>query len=645
VPKRRSASLLAAAALAAALAVAAPSDARRVAVSAATPPDFEWLARGTASAGPVQRRLDYGNPGDRPVVGDWNGDGQQTPGLQRGGTWFQRDSFGTRPSRTFAFGRPGDVPVAGDWDGDGHQTPGVYRAGTWYLRNANSSGSSTRATLGRRPGDVPVAGDWDGDGRDTVGLYRNGTWYLRDTLGSGPLTSFRFGRPGDVPVVGDWDGDGRDTVGLYRNGRWLTRNADVGGPTTSFAFGAPGDAPVVGDWDGDGHDGIAVVRARPAGVSYRVITTGPRPAVAHIVTVRLADASTVDTALAGDRLGVLEPTSSMARRHQAVVAVNADYALPTGRPVHTYAEDGRLVQTTSTRGPNLATSRDESVVNIGFPTVRVTLGQEPVQRMNQGSPQAGELAGFTAAGASLPGPAAGTCTARMGEAAQPVLGDDGRARTLQRVSAVACPGRFRPAGGQMVVAARSTDPRAAAVRALAPGRQLDLAWSLGFPNVFDAVGGNPVLVQDGRIVRGNVQGSGPFFAPNPRTGVGRTSDGHLLLVVVDGRQPGYSGGMTLAEFAQLFVDLGADRALNLDGGGSSTVWVNGWVRNRPSDGHERPVADALLVLPGADPGEHGVPRPPTAAATVRSADALQAAGRDPASTGGLADWSRRRGGR
>ena len=50
-------------------------------------------------------------------------------------------------------------------------------------------------------------------------------------------------------------------------------------------------------------------------------------------------------------------------------------------------------------------------------------------------------------------------------------------------------------------------------------------------------------------------------------------------------------------------DLGAISAMNLDGGGSSTMWVEGDVVNRPSDGHERRVTTAVLVLPGPDPGE------------------------------------------
>jgi exopolysaccharide biosynthesis protein len=77
-----------------------------------------------------------------------------------------------------------------------------------------------------------------------------------------------------------------------------------------------------------------------------------------------------------------------------------------------------------------------------------------------------------------------------------------------------------------------------------------------------------------------------------------TDEGRLLLVTVDGRHPGWSVGMTLPEAARLMRSLGARDALNLDGGGSTTMTVRGQVVNRPSDGGgERPVSNALYVTP------------------------------------------------
>jgi hypothetical protein len=97
---------------------------------------------------------------------------------------------------------------------------------------------------------------------------------------------------------------------------------------------------------------------------------------------------------------------------------------------------------------------------------------------------------------------------------------------------------------------------------------------------------------------------------HPRTAAGVTRDGRtLVLLVVDGRQPGWSAGATLVELADLMRDQGVWTGLNLDGGGSSTFWwrapqeAHGRVQNRPSDGRARPVANALGVrIAPAAPG-------------------------------------------
>ncbi|PYG88784.1 exopolysaccharide biosynthesis protein [Ruminiclostridium sufflavum DSM 19573] len=83
---------------------------------------------------------------------------------------------------------------------------------------------------------------------------------------------------------------------------------------------------------------------------------------------------------------------------------------------------------------------------------------------------------------------------------------------------------------------------------------------------------------------------------NPRTGVGVISANHYVFVVVDGRSKGYSKGMTLTEFAQLFESLGCTDAYNLDGGGSSTMYFNGEVINNPlGKNKERGVSDILYI--------------------------------------------------
>ncbi len=108
----------------------------------------------------------------------------------------------------------------------------------------------------------------------------------------------------------------------------------------------------------------------------------------------------------------------------------------------------------------------------------------------------------------------------------------------------------------------------------------------------EMVPGDPLLLDDGVVVEEDCYSH--FCDRHPRTAVGLTADeGTVLLVAVDGRSS-TAAGMTRAELAALMLDLGAWRALNLDGGGSTTLWVDGvGVLNEPSDGSQRVVASHL----------------------------------------------------
>ena len=125
-----------------------------------------------------------------------------------------------------------------------------------------------------------------------------------------------------------------------------------------------------------------------------------------------------------------------------------------------------------------------------------------------------------------------------------------------------------------------------------------------------AVGGNGVLLHEGAIpARLDSVGNEGFRNRNPRTAIGYDREGRrLLLVTIDGRQPGYSVGTTLRETATLMRQLGATEALNLDGGGSSTFVVPDMrsptgvtIANRPSDKTERRVANGLAVVKQCNP--------------------------------------------
>jgi hypothetical protein len=387
-----------------------------------------------------------------------------------------------------------------------------------------------------------------------------------------------------------------------------------------------------------------VTRRIAPGVRYTRISDPRGPWRIKIVSVAPDSPARIDVALSNDRLPGLETTSSMARRNGAIAAVDGDYARPSGRPAYTFARNGWLAQSTPSWGRSFALD-DNRFGRVGHGALVVyaadvaTGATVRVNRFNRGEPGLRQVAAFTRAGGRLERPPRFACSVRLRPLAQPVAGAQGAAVTTE-VATKRCGARRMARRGGIVLATPFYGPRAAEIEALEVGHVVTLSWSMGWPRVLDVVGGNPTLVQGGRVV---VEGAAAaFFRRHPRTGVGVTPRGRVLLVTVDGRRPGYSVGMTPRGFARLFVSLGAERALNLDGGGSTTMFVRGKVVNRPSDGAQRPVSSALLVLPpgasGASPlggfsVEGGV-------ATAEAADAMA---HDPASVGGLADALSRRG--
>jgi hypothetical protein len=139
-------------------------------------------------------------------------------------------------------------------------------------------------------------------------------------------------------------------------------------------------------------------------------------------------------------------------------------------------------------------------------------------------------------------------------------------------------------------------PEALGDSILMPGWDLSSAGTHG---ATEAIGGFPLLLRGGRRVGDLEVTKRPAFAAgrHPRTALGYDSHRNLLWVaVVDGRQPGYSEGMTLPELTGFLEGLGADKALNLDGGGSSVMVLRGVAVSRPSDATgERPVVNGLGI--------------------------------------------------
>jgi hypothetical protein len=128
-----------------------------------------------------------------------------------------------------------------------------------------------------------------------------------------------------------------------------------------------------------------------------------------------------------------------------------------------------------------------------------------------------------------------------------------------------------------------------------------LKAATGFDDVVEAQGGNYFTLRKGRNAAPSRSAYAPGTQRHPRTNIGLTADGRVLMVVADGRRAG-SAGMTLREMGQLMKSLGAVDAFNGDGGGSSVIarYMAGkdrfQVANRPSDGRERPATQAFAAF-------------------------------------------------
>jgi hypothetical protein len=365
----------------------------------------------------------------------------------------------------------------------------------------------------------------------------------------------------------------------------------------------------------------AAVEVAP-GVAWTQIVRETGPVRINVLEL---DPARVHGVLSNSRIAGRERVSAMGRRVGAVAGVNGGYFAPSGDPVGVLAIDGALLsEPVDGRSALVVGARRASVAPLRFSgAVMVNGSSRPldgVERTRGLIPACGGRGGdlpttrpnaaLTCTDASeliLLSPAYGARPPREG-GVEAVLRDG-------KVAEVRAPGTGPvPLDGLVLTgtgdAARFLRnvalPRSGAQVELAltaTGRALDLATQTL------VVGGGPRLLRAGRVaVTAKAEGFAPPQAPafyggfvaarHPRTLAGVRADGTLLLVTVDGRRPGWSVGMTLPEAARLMRSLGARDAINLDGGGSSTMTVRGEVVNRPSDrSGERPVGDGVYALP------------------------------------------------
>jgi hypothetical protein len=339
-------------------------------------------------------------------------------------------------------------------------------------------------------------------------------------------------------------------------------------------------------------DGVTLQRLRlPGPLQVRVLRVAPK------------SSARLDVASAGPA-GTYARTSTMARHEHALAAVNGDFAVYPGYAVHPVLVDGTLRASGYRHGAMVGAGPDgRTFLGHAGPHVWLTSAGDrlALAGVNIARPLSTDVELFSAAGGHLVRPPRDACSVRLLPAKGAGWTQMGALRHHYRVDKSVCGAAALSLDGGIVLATSRTSAHADALRAMSVGTVVDLHTSLGWPGVTDALGGMPMLVRGG-LVLPRAGCTDPFCIRQPRTAVGRTANGTLLLVTVDGRLPGWSTGLTLHGLALLMTQLHAVSALNLDGGGGTTMWVHGHgLVNHPSDAAgERLVTNAILILPRSD---------------------------------------------
>jgi hypothetical protein len=332
----------------------------------------------------------------------------------------------------------------------------------------------------------------------------------------------------------------------------------------------------------------------------------------ELVDVDLATPGLIlETSLAQDHAVGLETVTSQARRasregHRVVAAINGDVwntsLSPVGPPNGFQIHAGELL--VAGTGPRPAFAVDAAGrPRIGTVDIEMTASfpdgfELPITRLNQAR-QVGEIDLFT--------PRFGPSTRTDGNGTEVVLTGAPLPLTVPTaftatVAAVRVGAGDTPIGPDQVVLSAPNGGYGEYLAGLSVGQSVTIRIAItpGWEGLRELITGRESLVVAGQT---QIQSPPPDVnSPNPRSALGLTANGHLILLTVDGRQPGLSGGMTLPELADLLRRLGVQDAIGLDDGGSSTLAVRQLgdvdvsVVNHPSDGRERPVANALLVV-------------------------------------------------
>ena len=348
------------------------------------------------------------------------------------------------------------------------------------------------------------------------------------------------------------------------------------------------------------------------GVVYHDIHLPEGPWRIHLVEVDLPRSWAAGIRIRTAKQEEAQKTSSLAAG--ALAAINGDFLFPgeSGRPAGLYIQSGNLIRIPQRRSAFAVTETGQPLIAVyKMELGLLTAGGEHlhIAGFNR-EPALGELSVFNDR-AQVQGDSLqvdlGFLLQGLGSTS---IANDTISVWVQQVRRQAWPLSLQR--DQWLLAA---DAEYEATEQIALGDTVQLYCRLlpARAKLMEAIGGGPRILRDGEVsIEVEKERLSRSFADkrHPRTAIGYSQDEHVLfLIVVDGRQPGYSVGMSLHELAEFMhtrladfsrAEANAYQGLNLDGGGSTTMVIGNQVVNRPSDPTgERPVANALLVVADA----------------------------------------------
>ena len=420
---------------------------------------------------------------------------------------------------------------------------------------------------------------------------------------------------------------------------------------------------------------LTEVRYADGPVEVRVLEFIPKP-----------KGYTVEPGINGPVISSHATPSSIGQSLGAAAAINGDFALD-GQPAHFNAVDGDIRTSGIINGSGFAISKDEKFAWAHRPDAVISADASngttfrvdhwnADDRDGPGGPVLGEITAYTKDGGTKQRPDVETCAVRLINAGMRRWANEAKTALSRtwNVGQKVCQHDPLAVGGDpgnVVLTSRQTGVGADALKALPQNGTVTINWRLtDWPGVIEAVGGQPVIVEAGvNVGPPPTTGSSYFYKPNPRTAIGITrgctdSDTttlcKVIYMIVDGRQAGWSVGMTLKALGDEMLKFGAYYAINIDGGGDTSMWLadkgawcitdtnGGCLVDKPAYGEERATLTAMLVLPGRDTNEPPIGDPARTTTSSMwesgfgfpnddSADWERLSLTDPGSTGGLLD--------